>query len=95
MERGNHAHLKAHALSLKPGTKGDEIKVNGQVTAETKEFLIATLRSLRVRLARAASVENRSRLDLGAACSRMKFTTFVRGARLVKTNIQNEQRVEK
>lgn len=36
--RGKLVHLKAHALSLKPGTKGDEIKVNGQVIAENKDI---------------------------------------------------------
>lgn len=32
--RGKLVHLKAHALSLKPGTKGDEFTVKGQVIAE-------------------------------------------------------------
>ncbi|HET8876732.1 MAG TPA: hypothetical protein VFO53_10425 [Casimicrobiaceae bacterium] len=32
--RGKLVHLKAHALSLKEGAKGDEIKVSGQVVAE-------------------------------------------------------------
>lgn len=34
--RGRLIHLKAHALSLKQGAKGDEIKVNGQVVAGNK-----------------------------------------------------------
>lgn len=32
--RGKVVHLKAHALSLKPGARGDELRVNGQVIAE-------------------------------------------------------------
>jgi hypothetical protein len=32
--RGKLVHLKAHALSLKPGAKGDELKVKGQAIAE-------------------------------------------------------------
>ena len=32
--RGKVVHLKAHALSLKPGAKGDELRVKGQAVAE-------------------------------------------------------------
>lgn len=35
--RGKLVHLKAHALSLKPGTKGDEFKVKGHVIAENSD----------------------------------------------------------
>jgi len=34
--RGKVVHLKAHALSLKPGTRGDELKVMGQAVAENE-----------------------------------------------------------
>ncbi|HET9180057.1 MAG TPA: hypothetical protein VFQ24_17010 [Terriglobia bacterium] len=36
--RGRLVYLKAHALSLKQGAKGDEIKVNGQAVAENKDI---------------------------------------------------------
>ncbi|MBS3651787.1 hypothetical protein KEU06_24540 [Pseudaminobacter sp. 19-2017] len=32
--RGKVVHLKAHALSLKPGAKGNELRVKGQIIAE-------------------------------------------------------------
>jgi hypothetical protein len=35
--RGKVIHLKAHALSLKPGTKGEKFSVAGQVVAENKD----------------------------------------------------------
>jgi hypothetical protein len=35
--RGKLVHLKAHALSLKPGAKGNEFKVKGQVIAENSD----------------------------------------------------------
>lgn len=35
--RGKLVHLKAHALSLKPGAKGDAFKVKGQVIAENAD----------------------------------------------------------
>ena len=34
--RGKVVHLKAHAVSIKPGTKGEEIRIGGKVVAENQ-----------------------------------------------------------